>query len=424
MKKITKILCLILCISFLFSGCGTKDNNQAKEQKEEKKLKIVDLSSNTRPYAVMINNHPSARQNHAGLQDAYLIYEMIVEGGMTRYMAVFKDKDTAKIGSVRSSRHYFLDYAMENDAMYVHWGWSPQAQSDISTYGINNINGAELENKIYRFGDIADVATKTENAKSTVLLKVKGNLTINEGVTLTTCKSADGYGGPKGFLIYCTGTITNNGEISMTDKGAKAEGEDVFLYKNGNDQYEYVPATGAKGGEPVSAWTHYMHIKGEHYETINGSSPGLKGEDGTNRKTGGGASGAASAWGATTTGMSTWAYSGKGGKGTSYSGGNDGQSVATSATGKTITGNSGTEIGGNAGGLLIIFANSIQNTGKITSNGVKGIYNNGTGGGSINIFYKRYITQGTIEAKGGIGNDSNGGDGSVTIKHIEDLDLK
>lgn len=296
--------------------------------------------------------------------------------------------------------------------------------NDLVLDGINNINGAELENKIYRFGDIADVATKTENAKSTVLLKVKGNLTINEGVTLTTCKSADGYGGPKGFLIYCTGTITNNGEISMTDKGAKAEGEDVFLYKNGNDQYEYVPATGAKGGKPVSAWTHYMHIKGEHYETINESSPGLKGEDGTNRKTGGGASGAASAWGATTTGMSTWAYSGKGGKGTSYSGGNDGQSVATSATGKTITGNSGTEIGGNAGGLLIIFANSIQNTGKITSNGVKGIYNNGTGGGSINIFYKRDITQGTIEAKGGIGNDSNGGDGSVTIKHIEDLDLK
>ena len=149
MKKITKILCLILCISFLFSGCGTKDNNQAKEQKEEKKLKIVDLSSNTRPYAVMINNHPSARQNHAGLQDAYLIYEMIVEGGMTRYMAVFKDKDTAKIGSVRSSRHYFLDYAMENDAMYVHWGWSPQAQSDISTYGINNINGLTYEGKYF-----------------------------------------------------------------------------------------------------------------------------------------------------------------------------------------------------------------------------------------------------------------------------------
>ena len=56
-------------------------------------------------------------------------------------MALFKGKDIEKIGPVRSSRHYFLDYAMENDAIYVHFGWSPQAQSDISKYKINNING-------------------------------------------------------------------------------------------------------------------------------------------------------------------------------------------------------------------------------------------------------------------------------------------
>ena len=51
-----------------------------------------------------------------------------------------KDKDLDRIGSVRSSRHYFLDYALENDAIYVHFGWSPQAQSDMSTLGVNNIN--------------------------------------------------------------------------------------------------------------------------------------------------------------------------------------------------------------------------------------------------------------------------------------------
>ena len=56
-------------------------------------------------------------------------------------MALYKDADTAKIGSIRSSRHYFLDYALENDAIYVHFGWSPKAQSDISTLKINNING-------------------------------------------------------------------------------------------------------------------------------------------------------------------------------------------------------------------------------------------------------------------------------------------
>jgi hypothetical protein len=45
------------------------------------------------------------------------------------------------IGPVRSSRHYYLDYAMENDAIYAHYGWSPQAIRDISAFSINNLNG-------------------------------------------------------------------------------------------------------------------------------------------------------------------------------------------------------------------------------------------------------------------------------------------
>lgn len=122
------------------------------QPKEEKKLKIVDLDSDSRPYAVMINNHPTARAYHVGLQEAYLVYEIIVEGGYTRLMAVYKDAELEKIGSVRSSRHYFLDYALENDAVYVHWGWSPEAQSDISRMGINNINGLSYEG-VYFFRD-------------------------------------------------------------------------------------------------------------------------------------------------------------------------------------------------------------------------------------------------------------------------------
>ena len=104
-------------------------------------LDIIDVKSKTRPIAVMINNHAQARPYHSGLQDANIVYEIIVEGGITRMMAVFKDKNTARIGSIRSSRHYFLDYALENDAIYVHFGWSPQAESDMRTLGVNNING-------------------------------------------------------------------------------------------------------------------------------------------------------------------------------------------------------------------------------------------------------------------------------------------
>jgi hypothetical protein len=89
----------------------------------------------------MINNHNYARPYHSGLNDAYVVYELIVEGGITRLMAIFKDQTTTRIGSVRSSRHNFLDYAMEYDAIYVHYGWSNLAKNDITKYGINNING-------------------------------------------------------------------------------------------------------------------------------------------------------------------------------------------------------------------------------------------------------------------------------------------
>ncbi len=108
---------------------------------EEKKLQILDLESDSRPIAVMINNHKTAQPLQTGLNDAYLVYEIVVEGGITRMLAVFKDADTEIIGTVRSSRHYFLDYAQENDAIYVHYGWSPQAEEDIYNLGINNING-------------------------------------------------------------------------------------------------------------------------------------------------------------------------------------------------------------------------------------------------------------------------------------------
>ena len=139
------IIIIILNLIPKKNASDTPNDNQNQNdnvtEPEKPKLKIMDIDSKSRSYAVMINNHSQARAHHAGLQNAYLIYEIIVEGGLTRYMALFKDQETAKIGSIRSSRHYFLDYAMENDAIYVHWGWSPQAQGDISTYKINNING-------------------------------------------------------------------------------------------------------------------------------------------------------------------------------------------------------------------------------------------------------------------------------------------
>ena len=173
------IIIIILNLIPKKNASDTSNDNQNQNdnvtEPEKPKLKIMDLDSKSRSYAVMINNHFQARAHHAGLQDAYLIYEIIVEGGLTRYMALFKDQETAKIGSIRSSRHYFLDYAMENDAIYVHWGWSPQAQGDISTYKINNINGLTGEGTYFYRDKTLNVSREHTGFTTMEMLKKAAN---------------------------------------------------------------------------------------------------------------------------------------------------------------------------------------------------------------------------------------------------------
>lgn len=218
-NKGTKILIIVLVILILAAGgimaykiMKDKKNNikEVSENQneeiltagiEEKEVQI--FKGNDRPIAVMIDNHNLAWPQ-AGLNKAYLVYEAIVEGGETRLMAVFKGVDVDKIGPVRSSRHYFLDYAMENDAIYAHFGWSPQAQSDIKQYNINNINGiTESSSTFWRVKDkssphnavtsteaLLQVAKakgyKTTSNKKSVLNYVTNEVKLEDGQEATT----------------------------------------------------------------------------------------------------------------------------------------------------------------------------------------------------------------------------------------------
>jgi len=145
-----KVLALFLALSVIFLCACTKDKAKEVDVKEETKTvkteEPVDdfykmMDSDKRPIAVMIDNDSNAARPQIGLESAYMVYEITVEGGATRFMALFKDHSIEKVGPVRSSRHYFIDYALENDAVYCHAGWSPQAAKDISSLGVNNING-------------------------------------------------------------------------------------------------------------------------------------------------------------------------------------------------------------------------------------------------------------------------------------------
>ncbi len=162
-KKRIIVCCLIILfiVGFIIVYCFlTGDNKSSKSETKKpveppkKPLTIVNENSNQRPVAVMIDNNVGSK-NHVGLQDAYVSYEVIVEGGLTRIMVVFKDKQTSLIGPVRSSRHYFLDYALENDAIYAHFGWSPYAENDMKLLGVNNINGLYDSSAYWRDRSIA-----------------------------------------------------------------------------------------------------------------------------------------------------------------------------------------------------------------------------------------------------------------------------
>ena len=94
-----------------------------------------------RPIAVMIDNETNKVLPQGGIGTAQIVYEMLVEYGDTRYMALFWENLPELIGPVRSSRHYFLDYAMEYDAIYTHIGWSDYAYRDLDLFQIDNIDG-------------------------------------------------------------------------------------------------------------------------------------------------------------------------------------------------------------------------------------------------------------------------------------------
>lgn len=104
-------------------------------------------------YGVMIDNHPDARPQ-SGLDQAFLVIEAPVEGGITRMLAFFfEDQTIEQIGPVRSARPYFLEWNNELDALHVHVGGSQQALDAIATGGTLDLNQYWFDRYFWRSYD-------------------------------------------------------------------------------------------------------------------------------------------------------------------------------------------------------------------------------------------------------------------------------
>lgn len=93
-----------------------------------------------RPYAIQFSNFKTVR-NQWGISQADIVYEAIVEGGITRLLAIGENYSGERLGSVRSSRHYFVSIADEYDAIYIHYGKTKYAKSKLAEVGIDNLDG-------------------------------------------------------------------------------------------------------------------------------------------------------------------------------------------------------------------------------------------------------------------------------------------
>lgn len=211
-----KLLIPILISALFLSACGKSNITQptdiveievedvVSEKEPTVESEPLNIFTNERAYAVMIDNDGNSSRPHAGLEDAYLIYEMYVEGKATRLMALYKGVTVQKIGPVRSSRHYFLDYVMDNDALYSHAGYSPLALEQISTYGIASLNGLSYEPKYYwrerkYKGDYHSLYTSTSNLSA--LADSIGYRKTSEELPFTFSSDAPAYEGESAVEI-------------------------------------------------------------------------------------------------------------------------------------------------------------------------------------------------------------------------------
>jgi len=103
----------------------------------------TEAQTKLRPVALSVNNQLKSPQRvQTGLENADIIYESYIEGGITRLLAVYKDiSKIGEIGTIRSARYNFVDLANGDDALYVHAGLDPTyCQPYMQRLGLDNKN--------------------------------------------------------------------------------------------------------------------------------------------------------------------------------------------------------------------------------------------------------------------------------------------
>lgn len=100
----------------------------------------TELGERVFPVAIIVENLPEARPQ-TGLDRADIVYEVLTEGGITRFLALYATQDADSVGPVRSARHYFVNWAREYGAAMIHFGASPRGYAALSATRTPSLDG-------------------------------------------------------------------------------------------------------------------------------------------------------------------------------------------------------------------------------------------------------------------------------------------
>lgn len=163
-KSLYPVVAILLSFSLVFlGGCFQKNSDDSSDGGNQTVdygntnpltgLPMDESKTNLRPVCIMTNNMKKAQPLH-GITDNDMMFEICIEGGITRIMQVFKDINSApNIGSIRSARAYFINLAHGLGAVYVHLGGSFQAYDILKSNYIDSIDLITNGNYMWRDAD-------------------------------------------------------------------------------------------------------------------------------------------------------------------------------------------------------------------------------------------------------------------------------
>lgn len=101
---------------------------------------LLETPYSGRPVTFTIGNTTEALPQ-SGISKADILYEITVEGGLTRLMPVFSDlSQVGAIGSVRSARTYFVSISRAYHSVFVHSGNSSYAGNLFAQGVVDHVN--------------------------------------------------------------------------------------------------------------------------------------------------------------------------------------------------------------------------------------------------------------------------------------------